>query len=179
LVEWYGRIEAQEQSLSLAHSYLAAATFIDGDRYRRVKDVYRRLARFLHPDASPENADLFEKYWPSVQTAYRSADGDLLDAILHTIEFALAQRGERPASADADESGRLRLLVASQSERLACLKRQAPHCYAEQLVDDRWLASKRAELATAIEHASEQLARQVAHLAELLARSGVKREAMP
>jgi hypothetical protein len=71
LADWWRQLETQEQACVEAREFLANVAFADADEARRVKAAYRQLARFLHPDASPENSDLFEKYWPSVQDAYK------------------------------------------------------------------------------------------------------------
>ena len=71
LADWRRQVLTQEQALTEAHSFLAGLSFASVADTQRVKAAYRQLARWLHPDASPENSDLFEKYWPSVQDAMR------------------------------------------------------------------------------------------------------------
>jgi hypothetical protein len=54
LADWRRQVLAQEQVLTEARDFLAGLTLADADDVKRVKAAYRHLARWLHPDASPE-----------------------------------------------------------------------------------------------------------------------------
>lgn len=170
LADWRRQVLAQEQVLTEARDFLAGLTFADADEAKRVKAAYRHLARWLHPDASPENGDLFEKYWPSVQDAYRRIDAALIEALLHLVEHAVSERSATQPTADrAVELDRLRALVFTHAERLLRLKAEPPHCYAGLLTDDAWVTARQAELEAAMAVESERLAQLVIRQAELLA----------
>jgi hypothetical protein len=174
LGEWQQKMEKGAQALSAAQDYLANLSAADADEVKRVKTAYRRLARYLHPDASPENSDLFERYWPVVQDAYLQIDAALIEALLHLVAHAINERSNKLPAIDSDiELDRLRGLIASQAERLARLKTQAPYCYAEQLRDEIWVVARQAELAAAIVGESERLAHFVIRHSELMAQLGI------
>jgi hypothetical protein len=174
LADWRKRLVDHEQALVAAGQFLSRVSFADIDEARRVKAAYRRLARWLHPDASPENKDLFEKYWPAVQDAYRRIDAALIEALQHLVEHALAGRAEQSSATDEGaELDRLRALVAAHGDRLARLKAEPPHCHAELLMDDAWVAAAKAKLEQAIAVESNRLACLVIRQTELLAQLGI------
>lgn len=174
LAEWQQQLQKGAQTLSAAQIFLASLTTADADEIKRVKTAYRRLARYLHPDASPENSDLFERYWPTVQDAYLRFDVALIEALLHLVAHANSERsGNFPADDREIELDRLRRLIAAQAERLARLKTQAPFCYAEQLADETWVAARQAELEARIADESARLAHFVIRQSELLAQVGI------
>jgi hypothetical protein len=167
-------MEKGAQVLSAAQDYLANLSRADADEVKRVKTAYRRLARYLHPDASPENSDLFERYWPVVQDAYLQIDAALIEALLHLVAHAINERTDQLPAIDSDiELDRLRRLIASQAERLAHLKMQPPFCYAAQLGDETWVATRQAALEAAIVGESERLAHFVIRHSELMALLGI------
>ena len=174
LVEWQQKKEKGAQVLSAAQKFLASLSTADADEVKCVKTAYRRLARYLHPDASPENSDLFERYWPVVQEAYLRIDAALIEALLHLVAHAINERTDRLPAIDSDiELDRLRRLIATHAERLALLKTQAPHCYAEQLSNETWIATRQAELEAAIVGESDRLAHFVIRYSELMAQLGI------
>jgi hypothetical protein len=174
LADWRRQLETQEQAWINAREFLASVTFADASEAKRVKAAYRQLARWLHPDASPENSDLFEKYWPSVQEAYQRLDVALIEALLHLVEHAVNERSDKsPLPDNPVELERLRALVLTHAERLARLKAEPPHCHADLLMDDAWIAARQVELEAAIAAASELLAQLVIRQAELMGDLGI------
>lgn len=174
LADWRRQLETREQAWINARELLASVTYVDADEAKRVKAAYRQLARWLHPDASPENNDLFEKYWPSVQDAYQRLDFALIEALLHLVEHAVNERSNKmPEDDQPAEIERLRVLIATHADRLAQLQAEPPHCYANLLMDDAWIAARQVELEEAIAAESELLAQLVIRQAELLGNLGV------
>ena len=174
LREWQQKMEKGAQALSAAQDFLANLSTADADEVKRVKNAYRRLARCLHPDASPENSDLFERYWPVVQEAYLHIDAALIEALLHMVAHAINERTDKLPAIDSEvEIDRLRHLITTQAERLARLKTQAPYCYAEQLRDEASVATRQAALEVAIVGESERLAHFVIRHSELMAQLGI------
>jgi hypothetical protein len=175
LAEWQVQVASQAQALAEAQDFLARVTFADSNEVARVKTAYRRLARYLHPDASPENGDLFQRYWPVVQEAYQRIDAALIEALLHLVEHAVEERSDKlPVVDRASELDRLRTLIAVHAERLAHLKTMPPHCYADLLTNDAWVADRQAVLEEAIASQSEQLALLVIRQSELITQSGIR-----
>jgi hypothetical protein len=174
LAEWRLQVASQAQALAEAQDFLARVTFADSNEVTRVKTAYRRLARYLHPDASPENSDLFQRYWPVVQEAYQRIDAALIEALQHLVEHAVEERSDKlPVVDRASELDRLRTLIAIHAERLAHLKTMPPHCYADLLTNDAWVADRQAVLEEAIASQSEQLALLVIRQSELITQPGI------
>jgi len=169
LLAWQTQINKQAQALAAGRAFWSGLVMVDANTLQCAKSAYRRLARLLHPDVSPQHQDLFDHYWLTVQDAYCDIDADLLEALLHIVETAVSQRQDQ---ADNREKTivRLNALIASHSERLIRLKTEAPFCWAEQLHDPEWLSARQATLETAITAESECWAKLVSRHAEIVAR---------
>ena len=175
LAEWRRQVTTQAQALAEAQDFLARVTFADSNEVKRVKTAYRRLARYLHPDTSPENGDLFQRYWAVVQEAYQRIDAALIEALLHLVEHAVNERSDKlPVVDSASELDRLRTLIVTHAERLAHLKTMPPHCHAELLTNDAWVADRQAVLEEAIASQSDQLALLVIRQSELITLPGIR-----
>lgn len=149
---WQLQLKEQAQALSDGFAYLNGLIQVDAAVVGRAKKAYRRLARLLHPDVSPQHQALFEHYWPSVQEAYRAMDADLLEALLHVVETAVAQ-DDGHEDMEASKK-RLTGMIAKETERLVALRNSPPFCWAEQLHDEQWLNERRTQLDLAIQQES-------------------------
>lgn len=156
MLVWQLQLNEQAQAISDGFAYLNGLVTVDAEIVNRAKRAYRRLARLLHPDVSPQHQALFEHYWPSVQEAYRAMDADLLEALLHVVETTAAQ--DVGHNATEAIKNRLTGMIAKETERLAALRNSPPFCWAEQLHDEHWLNERRAQLDLAIQHESERWA---------------------
>ena len=115
---------------------------------RRLKDIYRKLARRLHPD-NRENLTAAEKeLWHRTQEAYQAGNLDELEVILSHVE--LADEGSKSATIST-----LMQLTAGFKKSLRMLKRQ--------------LASIRQDVAWNFSRLADR--RQVFHRAELSLRA--------
>lgn len=56
------------------------------DHKRLVKELYRKLARRLHPDAQGNVSDEMRSWWLQVQEAYQASDASQLELLLHLVE---------------------------------------------------------------------------------------------
>lgn len=121
LLNWQTQLNEQALALAAGHAYLSGLVVVDAGALQRAKRAYRRLARLLHPDVSPQHRDLFDHYWQTVQDASSGIDADLLEALLHIIEIALSQRHNQDDNR-AETIARLNALIASHSERLIHLR---------------------------------------------------------
>lgn len=153
---WQLQLNEQAQAVAAGFSYLNGLVLVDTEIINRAKRAYRRLARLLHPDVSPQHQALFEHYWPSIQQAYRAMDADLLEALLHVVETAVAQDDEHE-DIEATKK-RLSDMIAKETERQAVLRNSPPFCWAEQLQDEQWLNERRVQLDLAIQQESERWA---------------------
>ena len=149
LRQWLAQLESQAQTVAAGKAYLASLVTVDTDAVLRVKVAYRRLAKLLHPDASPHHQGLFGRYWASVQEAYANADADLLEALLHVVEVAAAGTAGNTETGEG-RVARLETLLSQHCERLANLRNEMPFCWAAQLHDPEWLSLRQGELDAAI-----------------------------
>lgn len=161
LHDWRQRLVEQERTLQDSRALLEHVAFLSPEDGKQLKLAYRRLARLLHPDAAPENGELFAKYWPTVQLAYGGGDLALLDAMLTLVEGALAGSAKDAGVTrenQQDEMTRLRQLVTTHAERLARLRQETPFCFADLLDDEDWVSARRAILKSTIEAEAARLA---------------------
>lgn len=68
------------------------------ENVRQVKQLYRTLAKLLHPDQNPEAGALEKALWEETQAAYQATDAAALETIL--LRFRL-ERGEPLDGGDA------------------------------------------------------------------------------
>ncbi len=175
LAQWRATLGRQADALREGLRYLSCIIQIPLDQVTRAKQAYRRLARLLHPDVSPERSLLFEKHWLTVQAAYAQCDAELLEALLHLIEQDTGSQAE----ATEQEAQRLRELICHHTERLSALQNAPPLCWAQQLSDPDWLAAKRAEIELQIESEAGRLAALIARHAALCALAAGSGEVRP
>ena len=169
LQEWHKTLKQREQALVLAQFNLTMMQFLPDEQVQRAKQAYRQLARWLHPDAHPENAALFARFWPAVQAAYQAYHVDELETLVQVIARELPVV---PTMADDEAlTQRLKELIAVQARQLADLQAEPPMCYRTQLDDAAWVARRCAELDLAIHHEAAQLAALVGRFADLTAAS--------
>lgn len=142
LQDWTARLCEKARVLQESQETLAHVEFLSPAETRLLKTTYRRLARLLHPDVSPENIELFEKYWETIQQAYASGDVAMLEAVLALVEGCEGALSANPE----EEIARLQKLLSAHGERLIQLQQAPPICFARQLDDGEWIRACRAEI---------------------------------
>ncbi len=120
LEQWRVTLRQRQQDLALAQFTLSTLRYVPDDQVQAAKLAYRQLARWLHPDAHPENAALFARFWPAVQAAYQSYDLDQLETLVQVISRELPDPPD--VADDGALTGRLQQLVAKQARLLADLQ---------------------------------------------------------
>ena len=168
LRDWFARVAAQEADLIESRQLLDNAIAVPLERAHRVKTAYRKLARMLHPDVSPENAELFDRHWASVQMAYESWDADLLEALLNCIQGE-CPGAQIPSDLTAQEElDRLQSLLKTQTDRLERMQNEIPFCYARWLDDPEWIEQRRASLQAEIDGHEIRLEQLASRFSQLL-----------
>jgi hypothetical protein len=84
---------------------------------RRLKDLYRTLARRLHPDKAAGLTESEKEWWHQTQDAYQTGNVEQMEMILTLVE--IQDNGTRETSISA-----LAKLTAGFKKRLRALKRQ-------------------------------------------------------
>lgn len=167
LEEWRTTLRQRQQALVLAQYQVSTVRCVPDEEVTAAKQAYRQLARWLHPDAHPEHAGLFARFWPAVQAAYLNYDVDQLETLVQVISRELPDPPDAPD--DTALVGRLQRLIALQAGQLADLQAQPPMCYRALLDDAQWVQRRCAELDLAIAQEAAQLAALVSRFADLCA----------
>ena len=110
-----------------------------------MRDIYRRLARRLHPDARGGSDAIARRYWDVVQSAYARGDLELLRALDHLVHEA-GSGDAVPSDALEREVQRLQETIRAERRRLAAGRATEPYTLRDSLYDDSRIASHRAEL---------------------------------
>lgn len=167
LEAWRSTLAQRQQDLLLAQFTLHNLQYMPDEQVQRAKQAYRKLARRLHPDAHPENAVLFARFWSAVQAAYLAYDMDQLETLVQVIARELPD--QLPEVDETALATRLQELIALQARLLADLQAQPPISYRALLDDAQWVKKRCAEIDQAIEHEAAQLAALVSRFADLCA----------
>jgi hypothetical protein len=100
----------------------------------RVKDLYRKLVRLLHPDVQRGMTPQKIEWWHQAQTAYEAGDADQLEVILTLCEIDNGTAGDTSA-------GLLHRITAQLKRSLRQLNRQL----SEHRRDRAWNFSNRSD----------------------------------
>lgn len=156
-------------------------TVVDSDgtaqprrRKEELRNLYRRLAKRLHPDTSRGENPLTEMWWDVVQRSYEREDLNALHTMVNIVETVGTKEGEcEPTLHQLEaEEGRLERILATEQERLRALKEQEPYTLKETLRDEAWIAEKRAALSAELQSIGEETAKCDTFLAPILAGKG-------
>lgn len=117
----------------------------------QARDIYRRLARRLHPDARGGVDAIARRYWDVVQQAYLRVDIALLRALDHLVHEMGGGRDVPIESLDNEER-RLSEAIASERRRVGAMRDTEPYTLRDALFDGEWINQRReqyeAELAS-------------------------------
>jgi len=117
-----------------------------GARERRdeLREIYRALAKRLHPDVQPEGGERARYYWDLVQGGYLR--GDLL--LLRTLSQLVETLGPGQAVPESTGAEERRLTAALRAERaqLQALEGDELYQMRDRLNDDLWIAERSASL---------------------------------
>jgi hypothetical protein len=117
----------------------------DGPRQRagQSREIYRRLARRLHPDARGGADAVSRRYWDVVQQAYLRGDLEMLRALQHLVHEMGSGEPLQAQVFEAEEQ-RLFAAIAAERRRLGALRGSEPYTLADALYDDAWIAERHA-----------------------------------
>lgn len=114
-----------------------------GGEYSSTGDItaiYRLLVKHLHPDVAG-NKHLSEKYWNSVQQAYRNHDLWRLHAFKEVLASEIS-----PESTEETLQQEMEILEANiekQRREIARLKSEEPFSFRDRLNDEVWIRRRR------------------------------------
>jgi hypothetical protein len=141
----------------------------DSPRQRalQARDLYRRLAKRLHPDLHGEHDELSKKYWELVQEGNMRGDLPLLRTLLHLVETIgdMHTMGSRTLQAEEE---RLREALKSERAIVDSLKNEEIYRTADKLKDKEWIAARTAELEGELRGVEEEIEKCDRFLAPIL-----------
>ena len=156
-VELYSHIDAEmaeyEAELNRMKKEAKAAQnakIISNDDVRKIREIYYRLARKIHPDMRPETGDdpkLLE-YWNQIVNAYRYNCLDKLQELEVLVNAYLSNNGidtERPMIPDIGKK------IAQAEKEIEMIIFTTPYTYRFLLEDDVQVNRKLEELQNEIE----------------------------
>jgi ribosomal protein L15 len=141
----------------------------DSPRQRALqgRDLYRRLAKRLHPDLHGDHDPLSKKYWELVQEANMRGDLPLLRTLLHLVETFVDMNAMSSRTLEAEED-RLRAAVKGERAIVDSLKNEEVYGLAEKLKDEEWIAARTAELESELRGVEEEIEKCDRFLAPIL-----------
>jgi hypothetical protein len=118
------------------------------DNYE-LPQVYRKLVKKLHPDASGTETVEYQKFWDQIQVAYKSKDVERLSLYAQTLLDDEEQemkdiRSERIKL--STEIHQLEVNINKAEKKLQMLKSEEPFCIEDKLSDSIWIARKKRHL---------------------------------
>lgn len=132
-------------------------------------NMYRTLAKSLHPDAVGESMEN-RTAWDKVQEAYQQRDARQLRTLLTVLGTDDAD-GVRTAAWDLDrwkrEERELEARIRMERRKLDHLRVEEPFCIATELEDPRWIAQHRQELERELAIRTGEIAEHLEHYADL------------
>lgn len=146
----------------------------------RLKDLYRRLVRLLHPDSSGDDSPRARELWHELQEAYRTRDLERMEAVAGRADLGMH------GTAAALSVGLLRRMIRDLRDALSGMRAQV----ARARKDPAWNFRKRAKLLPKLEAARrktlehgleqanfmlEELTRELARLEKRAARRAPKK----
>ena len=79
--EWQAKLTAEIKDLTHHRGLLETSGFLDAAAFRKLRHLFRVLARRLHPDLNPLQSPTDAELWHRVTSAYEHRDFDELDAL--------------------------------------------------------------------------------------------------
>ena len=155
--EYQARIEQKEAELKQAEEYLNAPC-LSKEETKELRDLYRMIAKALHPDLHPdqgrEECDLFIK----AASAYRKGDVQTLRQIALLIQTNnLDALNGLPNEDLLTLIEKARESIAIFQERIDLMNSQFPFIYRDRILDPQWIKEQQQELKERIAKAQSRL----------------------
>ena len=117
---------------------------------RELQQLYRKLAKQLHPDTRRADNPLTRTWWQLVQRSYERHDINALRTLLNIVDTAESAHPSRSAEPSTvlleKERQTLERAIRTEKERLQALREEEPYSIQEQLKDETWIAQHRQAL---------------------------------
>ena len=142
---------------------------------KRLKELYRELARGLHPDLNQNQTDEVQGLWNRVQKAYKEGDLSLMES-LYEIFQAMKDKGadSQAFAEDAFEVAtkrykKIKEQVDGYLAKIAGLEKEFPFKFVDMLADEKQVKEHMEELKSQARGYEEQIKQLQGYLDLLLA----------
>ncbi len=151
---------------------------LSAEETRRLKELYREMARGLHPDLNPDLTEKMEGLWNRVQKAYKDGDLPLMEALYEI--FLTSKDGHKESIEESEDAfaelearhNRVKERVNSYLAKIAGLEKEYPFKFENLLADDKQVEKHQQELKSQTQGYNEQIKELQGYLDMLLAPVG-------
>lgn len=152
--KYKAELEEQEAAVKAAQDYLNAPTFSKEESIE-LRDLYRMIAKALHPDLHPNQTQREKDLFLKAVSAYRVGDIH----VLRQIALALADETIKDVPEENLQSliEQAKKSVEAFKERIDIMNKQFPFIYREKLRDENWIKEQQVELSERIATAKETI----------------------
>ena len=176
--EYEEKLRQMEAERERAAKILKAEELTDVDA-KRLKHLYRQLAKKVHPDLQPEQSAEMKRLWQGAMDAYALGDLARLEILAAIVESKYAD-ADAAAPGDRQDAStstleEMRAALKRTEERIAkCiaalehLEQEHPFNRCELLKNPRAVAERRESLRTQLVHYMEEIPPLETHLEMLL-----------
>jgi len=141
---WKKKLLDHEKQLQESERLLGSHQAMSGEDSRKLKTIYRKICKLIHPDITA-SMGLTDRFWMQAQKAYADGDIDQLEVLLILILKPSADDSQYHVD-QVDEEQRLQKLICSLAEKIESIKKKAPFCYADKIMDSEWINQKQKSL---------------------------------
>lgn len=135
----------------------------------KIKQIYRKLMKMLHPDVCDVNLDFDPELWEKAQDAYKRNDLDTLLMIKDIVGETVSTPLEERESLELEEMlGRMDLAIARYKNKLEEIRKTFPFTEQEHLKNDTWVRGRQEELKKSIQEYEQSIAFLSAALSNLI-----------
>lgn len=171
LEEWSGKVAQALQRQAAALSYATGMVPLSPTEAKRVRKLYHVLARRLHPDLHPGQAEQFEDLFQIVRGAYEMGNVDVLQS-LEVSTRCYEREGDGLEGLSAEELAcaleLTQVELAMRREELAKLRESPIFQVDRNLKDPDWLARTVGGLRASIKEFDQARAGYEARIKQLL-----------
>lgn len=147
-------LDDKEAGIKAAQDYLSAPTY-SKEETEELRDMYRLIAKALHPDLHPEQGQKEKELFLKAVSAYRAGDIHVLRQI--TLALAKDDIEEIPEVDLPRLIEQTRASVEAFQSRIELMNKTFPFIYREQLKNPDWFKEQQVEIAERIAAAKKQL----------------------
>lgn len=166
LQRWLEQVQSLLEKIRRAE-FIEQLPRLSPQETEKLKQLYRKLVRRLHPDINEDLPENFEYLWNRVQAAYRMGDLEELETLVLLLEEQDTQAASTMEQLRADIE-RLTERIHMLLKELAEMKERFPFSHQEQLADDNWIRQQEEALQDEIEQLQAKRELYAGILADLL-----------